>query len=120
MDKSKKVIVSDHAFVRFFSRVLGYDLTEVEGWMVPKNVASQILKFGDGVYLCEKYKLVVKDHTIVTILRLDQSLYNYKNVSTIKSKTFGLKKPRKDTSDELLTEYYEEQINEHEDSKSKD
>ena len=66
--KKKCIDVTDHAFLRFFERVLGYNLKEVSKWMIPDSVMDRIQKQGDGVYSTDKYKIVVKNGKILTIL----------------------------------------------------
>lgn len=78
--KKKCIDVTDHAFLRFFERVLGYNLKEVSKWMIPDSVMDRIQKQGDGVYSTDKYKIVVKNGKILTILNNNQS-FNFSKIA---------------------------------------
>lgn len=61
--------VSEHAFVRYFERVVGFDLQEISDYILSPNNLSLIAQLGDGTYpLNETHKFVIKQNTVTTIL----------------------------------------------------
>ncbi len=65
---SKDPIVSEHAILRYFERVLGYDMEEIKSLILPTPMKQTITKMGSGKYpMGNGCRLVVKDNTIVTI-----------------------------------------------------
>lgn len=108
LPRPKKTVVTDHALVRFFERVLGYNISEVSSWLFPPELQRIVAIHGDGVYQSTKHKIVVKNNTIVTILGADQKITHYKNCKPARS--FRAKgKRRLDDTEELLNEYYEQE-----------
>ena len=69
MEKTK-LKVTEHAMLRYFERVLGYDLEKISSDIV-SQVSSVQSTLGDGKYPCEidgfKFQTVVKVDNIVTI-----------------------------------------------------
>lgn len=76
-DTSPTVIVSEHAIVRYFERVLGYDIEEIKKKIVPEKVASQIKHFGGGNFPVDgteenpAFRIRVRSNTVVTITTTD-------------------------------------------------
>jgi hypothetical protein len=74
------VVVSEHAFLRYFQRVLGINLDEQRASILPLDVELQILHLGDGTYPvdfadgrgCVSHHVVVKGGVVVTILGDDE------------------------------------------------
>lgn len=61
--------VSEHALVRYFERIEGFDLQEISNFILSPNNLSLIEQLGDGTYpLNETHKFVVKSNTVTTIL----------------------------------------------------
>jgi hypothetical protein len=63
------IVVSEHAYLRWFERALGFDLAEVKKQMLSERVETMIqamrtchVKMGNGL------TLVVKDKTIVSVV----------------------------------------------------
>jgi hypothetical protein len=59
----KDFIVTDHAFVRYFERVLDCNIEEIR-----KNIISELKKNPDIIF---GFKTTVKDNTLITILPKD-------------------------------------------------
>lgn len=48
--KKKGPIVTEHALLRFFERVLGYDLEEVKKLILTPEVKELVVEYGSGCY----------------------------------------------------------------------
>lgn len=68
----KNVIVSEHAILRYFERVLGFDLAEIQSKILTDSVQDLIGKLGSnsGQYPVKEggFSVVLKEKTIVTII----------------------------------------------------
>lgn len=71
-ETDKPLIISEHAYLRYFERVLGFDLTVVAQQIVPPHIEKQIKALGSGKYPCESYKLCVKQGIVVSVLGKDE------------------------------------------------
>lgn len=61
--------VSDHAIIRYFERVKGYNISEIEGEILSDKVRQMIETLGgNGTYPNETYSIVMKDYTVTTII----------------------------------------------------
>lgn len=61
--------LSEHALLRYFERVKGYDLTEIEKEIITDEVKRLVQTLGgSGKYPNNDFQLVVKDYTITTIV----------------------------------------------------
>jgi len=61
------IIITDHALLRYFQRVLGYDLEEIKLKILPDKAREDILKLNTCNYSVNGFSLVVKDNVVVTI-----------------------------------------------------
>ena len=65
-------IVSEHALLRYFERVEGYDLEAIKKKILPEPVAQQIKTIRSGTFPVgnngSSFRLRVKDHVVITIL----------------------------------------------------
>lgn len=110
--KKKCIDVTEHAFLRFFERVLGYNLDEVSKWIVPDSLMDRINQYGDGVYSTDKYKIVVKNGKILTILSANHSpTFSKIAKKQVESRSNVVRKATKalhfdQTTDEALEDYY--------------
>jgi hypothetical protein len=69
MNHTDKVKISEHALLRYFERVLGFDLKEVEQWILTDEVQNMIKTLGgNGKYPNEKFTVVMKNYTVTTII----------------------------------------------------
>lgn len=74
--KGPILIVLDHAIVRYYERVVGLNIREVEKEILTDQLREQHRKLGDGVYpIGNKFRVVIKHNEIVTVLPLE----DYKN-----------------------------------------
>ena len=70
-ERKKKLVISEHAILRYIERVMGIDLEELKAKILPEDVLKKIkaLEGVDGTYPCsEGFKVRIRDRTIVTIL----------------------------------------------------
>jgi len=73
------VLVSEHAILRYFERVLGYDLEKIKSVIVPPQTQQQIEHFGGGTFPVSSnnnlppFKIRVRNNTVVTVLTEDDS-----------------------------------------------
>jgi len=68
------IIVSEHAILRYFERVLGFNIEDVKKQILPDDVHHKIkLLGGSGSYPVDNYRIKVKDGVIVTILTEEES-----------------------------------------------
>lgn len=65
--KEPDVIVSEHALVRYFERVLGYDLDGIRDTIVSEQARIFIDNFGSGKIPSNGFRIVVKDRVVVTV-----------------------------------------------------
>ena len=66
---SDGVIVTEHAMLRYFERILGYDLKKIETEIATKQVRDSVSAFGDGTYEVNgKFTVRVKDGRVATIV----------------------------------------------------
>ena len=73
MDKysvSNKPRISEHAIVRYFERVLGYDISDIENKMLSDDVLKQMKILGtSGKFPVDnRFKIVLKDNVVTTVL----------------------------------------------------
>ena len=64
---SKKIDVSDHAIVRYFERVLGYNIKEIKKKILPDPFKTVVNKFGNGKYPIGSHHVIVEGGRVVTI-----------------------------------------------------
>jgi len=48
--RSEKLVFSEHAILRYFERVLGYDIEEIKRKIVPEKIEEQIKQVGGGLF----------------------------------------------------------------------
>ena len=64
-----EIVVSEHALLRYFERVKGFDLNAVKAEILSENVLSLVNKLGgSGYYPNNGYRVVIKDNVVVTIV----------------------------------------------------
>lgn len=64
---TKEPIVSEHAFLRYFERVKGYDLNVVRNEILNEKVKEWIQEYQSGKFPADGFRVVVSKGTIVTI-----------------------------------------------------
>jgi len=61
--------VSEHALVRFFERIKGYDLKEIKNELLNDQTLSMLKTLGStGTYPYKEFKMVFRDNNLVTII----------------------------------------------------
>ena len=65
---NEKVVVSEHAMLRYIERVMGVDLDEVKRKILPEEVEVSASKLGAGVFPADTHKVRIRDGVVVTIL----------------------------------------------------
>jgi archaellum component FlaC len=68
IESTKEFKVSEHAIVRYFERIKGYNIEEIEKEILTESIkqSAEILG-GNGKYPNDGYHVVMKDYCIVTI-----------------------------------------------------
>lgn len=66
--KSKEIIVSEHAIIRYLERVYGLDLLKIENEILPEREKEKIKLFGNGQYSVENFTVKVVDNVVVTVI----------------------------------------------------
>ena len=76
---SPTIVVTEHAILRYFERVLGFDLEEIKAQIVPKQTQEQANHFGGGTFPVHpsnpehpEFKIRVRNNTVVTVLTNDE------------------------------------------------
>jgi len=59
--------VTEHALVRYFERILGYNLEEVKDKILTEEIKERIETIGDGDYFHLDHCLIVRNGAVVTI-----------------------------------------------------
>lgn len=66
--KTEILKVSEHAIIRYFERVKGYDLEEIKKEILSEAAIDLINKLGtSGTYPSKDFQIVVKDSTVLTV-----------------------------------------------------
>lgn len=67
--KPTKIVISEHAMVRYMERVIGYTPEDMRKQILPKTVEAMALSSGDGEYNVNgTHTLKIKDGVVVTLL----------------------------------------------------
>lgn len=59
--------MSEHALVRYFERVKGFNIKDIEDELLNENLIKMVETLGNGTFPNDNYSLVIKDNVIVTI-----------------------------------------------------
>jgi hypothetical protein len=65
--EGKRPILTEHALLRYFERVLGYDLEAISNGLLTDSVVALISQMPNGKIPAPGCKLVAKDGVIVTL-----------------------------------------------------
>lgn len=69
LKRNKKLIVTEHALLRYCERVLGINLKEVEAEILSPEIIELVEKLGGtGQYPNRDFKVVIKNFVITTVL----------------------------------------------------
>lgn len=66
-EASAEPIVSEHALLRYFERVMGFDLEEIKRQMLTDQAKAMICQFGSGKIPGGGCRLVVQNRVVVTV-----------------------------------------------------
>lgn len=70
MDTDDKIVLSEHATLRYFERCLGYDLKFVEKTIITDELKNLVKMLGgSGTYPVGDFRVVMKNNTIMTIVK---------------------------------------------------
>lgn len=69
---NRALMVTDHALMRYFERILGYDLEQVRNWILPPDLKKAIIKMKDGNYpviINDKFshRVIIQGGAVVTV-----------------------------------------------------
>jgi hypothetical protein len=66
---TERLKVSDHAIVRYFERVKGYNIYEIENEILSNEFLRHVSVLGgNGKYPSNGFKVVLKNYTVTTII----------------------------------------------------
>jgi hypothetical protein len=68
---SEKVIVSEHAILRYVERVMGIDLDEIKRKIAPDSLEELTQKLPSGRFPVNGFAVRVKDRVVTTIITKD-------------------------------------------------
>ena len=63
------VNISIHAILRYFERVVGLDIKEIEEKILPDNIRDLVAELGDGKYQNGDFTVVVKNGVVATVYK---------------------------------------------------
>jgi septal ring factor EnvC (AmiA/AmiB activator) len=73
--KVKELIVSEHAMLRFVSRVLGFDVSQIQEAILTDKLRGWVESCGNGSYPLtfqdKQFRVKVKDGVVVTVITDD-------------------------------------------------
>lgn len=70
--KNDKLVVSEHAILRYLERVMKIDLEEIKLKILPDKLAEPIRTMGSGTYPADTHRVKIKDNVVITILTDDE------------------------------------------------
>ena len=69
INNSENLKVSEHAIVRYFERVKGFDIEQVEKEILSEQVLNLVDKLGgNGSYPNDGFSVVMKPYTVTTVV----------------------------------------------------
>lgn len=69
LNSNESLRVSEHAIVRYFERVKGFDLEQVEREILSDQVIKLVEQLGgNGTYPNEGFSVVMRNHTVTTVV----------------------------------------------------
>lgn len=68
-ESDKNIKVSEHAIVRYFERVKGFNISEIEKEILTDEVLNLVDKLGGtGGYPNKDFKVLMKNYTVTTVV----------------------------------------------------
>lgn len=69
LNNKESLKVSEHAIVRYFERVKGFDIEQVKKEILSEQVVKLVEQLGgNGQYPNERFSVVMKNYTVTTIV----------------------------------------------------
>ena len=69
LNKTDELKVTEHAIVRYFERVKGFDIEQIESEILSEKVRGFVEKLGgNGTYPNDGHQVVMKNKVVITIL----------------------------------------------------
>lgn len=69
LDQEDTLKVSEHAYLRYFERILGFNLKDIEGKMLTDDVKRMIATLGNsGEYPAGNFSVRLKNGVVVTVI----------------------------------------------------
>lgn len=73
LKEGNKIIVSEHAMLRYIERVLGIDLKEIERRILTDEVKEQYKIVGNGRFpINDEFRALIRDNVVVTITGVEK------------------------------------------------
>ena len=70
LDRSENIMVSEHAIIRYFERILGYNIQTIKETILSKSFLEIFSKVScNGTYPSGEFRVIIKDNTIVSIIK---------------------------------------------------
>ena len=65
----ERIIVSEHAILRYIERVIGINIEEISRKIVSEELEQTIMSLGNGVYTVNQneFRIKVKENVVVTV-----------------------------------------------------
>lgn len=65
----KDIIVSEHCLLRYFERVLNYNLEDIKKDILTEKIKEQYRELGAGTFPNEKgnFKIIIKNNVVITL-----------------------------------------------------
>lgn len=74
LKEGNKIIVSEHAMLRYIERVLGIDLKEIEKCILTDEVKEQYKIVGNGRFpINDEFRALIRDNVVVTITGVEKN-----------------------------------------------
>ena len=72
--EGNKIIVSEHAMLRYIERVLGINLKEIEKCILTDEVKEQYKIVGNGRFpINDEFRALIRDNVVVTITGVEKN-----------------------------------------------
>ena len=74
LKEGNKIIVSEHAMLRYIERVLGINLKEIERRILTDEVKEQYKIVGNGRFpINDEFRALIRDNVVVTITGVEKN-----------------------------------------------
>ncbi len=68
-----RLVVSEHAILRYVERVMKLDLEEIRRKILPETLEEHIRTIGSGVFPTETHRIKVQNGVVITLLTDDEA-----------------------------------------------